>query len=140
MVLVLWCDEAERLVRQVVGGMSMTMLDVLALLVGAALGSASSALKAHLHSLRRPPASLRAGGECHRGVPALPAPVQLPRGPGRQDRPGAPGQALACRTSLREQSRLTDSFAARQERVPKHRRDDSAEAQTRSVVLDTGRN
>jgi hypothetical protein len=34
----------------------MTMADVLALLVGAALGWASGALKAHLHSLRRPQA------------------------------------------------------------------------------------
>ena len=41
----------------------MTILDVLAFLVGAALGWASGTLKAHLHSLRRPTASLRPGGE-----------------------------------------------------------------------------
>ena len=54
----------------------MTMLDVLALLAGAALGWASGSLKAHLHCLRRPRASLRAGGSGYPDFATLPAPVR----------------------------------------------------------------
>ena len=62
--------------------------NVLALLLGATLGWASGALKAHLHSLRRPQAFLRAGGECRLDLPVLPAPVRPPGDPGTQDRQG----------------------------------------------------
>jgi hypothetical protein len=72
----------------------VTTLDVLAILVGAALGRGSGALKAQLHSLRRPQASLRAGDECRPGLAALKALVPPPGASEAQDRPGATTTAL----------------------------------------------
>ena len=72
----------------------MTILEMVAALVGAALGWASGTLKAQLHSLRRPPSSLGSGGECH---PGLAAPTAAPRpreAPRNEPRPHAARLAL----------------------------------------------
>lgn len=72
----------------------MTILEVVAILVGAVLGWASGALKTQLHSMRRPRSSLGSGGECHRDLGAGDAP-QRPRGaPGHLHQPHAARQAL----------------------------------------------
>jgi len=72
----------------------MTILEVVVLLVGAALGWASGALKAQLHSLRRPQSSLGPGGECHRGLATAAAPQPPRGGPGNEQQPHAARQAL----------------------------------------------
>jgi hypothetical protein len=81
----------------------MTMLDVFALLAGAALGWASGSLKAHLHCLRRPQASLRAGGSCHPDLVTLPAPGRdQPRAVGsrRVAHVGVAGGSAAARPGV----------------------------------------
>ena len=66
----------------------MTILEAVALLVGAALGLASGALKAHLHSLRRPQCSLRAGSD-GQGDHAMATEPRRSTGPAADERPAS---------------------------------------------------
>lgn len=72
----------------------MTILEVVAILVGAVLGWASGALKAHLHSLRRPQGSASAGDESHPDVAAQPDPRRPGGGRATEHQPHAARQAL----------------------------------------------
>jgi hypothetical protein len=68
----------------------MTILEIVAVLVAAALGWASGALKAHLHSLRRPPSSL--GSDCRPGLAVLAEPAQPREAPRNEQKPHAARQ------------------------------------------------
>lgn len=67
-------------------------IEVVALLVGAALGWASGALKAQLHSLHGPPGSLGSG--CRSGLAALAEPAQPHDAPRNEKKPHAARQRL----------------------------------------------
>lgn len=72
----------------------MTIVEVVAILVGAALGWASGALKAQLHSLRGPQGSLGSGGDCRRGFTAPAAPRR--DAPENEQQPHATRQVMAA--------------------------------------------
>ncbi len=71
----------------------MTILEVVAILVGAALGWVSGTLKAHLHSLRRPQSSVGADDESHPDLAAPPGPQQPRGGRATEHQPHAARQA-----------------------------------------------